>query len=149
MFGRMMSEKLGQVHFWLTFIFFNLTFFPMHILGLSGFPRRVAEYLHYDTYGGMERYQPMNEFITWSAFALGISQLPFAVNFIGSWFWGRRAARNPWLATTLEWETESPPPHLNFVKTPVVHHGPYEYSTPLVDEDWLAQTRWVQPVRDA
>jgi cytochrome c oxidase subunit 1 len=140
MFGRMLSEKLGILHFWLTFVFFNLTFFPMHILGITGFPRRVAEYLHYQTYG---QYQPMNIFITWSAFALGLSQLPFVINFIGSWFWGKKAPANPWLATTLEWEAASPPPHGNFEKTPVVHHGPYEYATPLVKEDWLAQTRWV------
>jgi cytochrome c oxidase subunit I len=142
MFGRLMSEKLGVLHFWLTFIFFNLTFFPMHILGLSGFPRRVAEYNHYLNYGD-ERFVPMNQFITYSAFLLGISQIPFVVNFIGSWLWGKRAADNPWLATTLEWETPSPPPHGNFERTPVVHHGPYEYASPLVEEDWLAQTRWV------
>ncbi|CAA9404639.1 MAG: Cytochrome c oxidase polypeptide I, partial [uncultured Phycisphaerae bacterium] len=141
MFGRLMSERLGQVHFWGTFVFFNLTFFPMHILGITGFPRRVPDYLQYAEYGA--KYQPMNQFITVSAFALGLSQIPFIVTFIGSWFWGRRASRNPWLATTLEWETESPPPHLNFAKTPVVHHGPYEYASPLVEEDWLAQTRWV------
>jgi heme/copper-type cytochrome/quinol oxidase subunit 1 len=141
MFGRMMSERWGVIHFWLTFAFFNLTFFPMHILGITGFPRRVAAYFQYTTYG--ETYQPMNQFISVAAFALGLSQIPFVINFIGSWFWGPRAPRNPWLATTLEWETESPPPHLNFAKTPVVHHGPYEYSSPLVEEDWLAQTRWV------
>ena len=116
----------------------------MHILGLSGFPRRIADYTQYqnDTYGG-DTFLAMNQFITISAFLLGLSQIPFIVTFIGSWFWGKRASRNPWLATTLEWETESPPPHGNFAKTPVVHHGPYEYSTPLVEEDWLAQTRWV------
>jgi cytochrome c oxidase subunit 1 len=141
MFGRMMSERLGVVHFWLTFVFFNLTFFPMHILGMSGFPRRVAEYLHYDTYN---QFGPMNVFITWSAFALGLSQILFAINFIGSWFWGGKAPANPWLCTTLEWTVPSPPPHGNFEKTPVVHHGPYEYASPLVEEDWLAQTRWVE-----
>ncbi len=141
MFGRMMNDRLGQVHFWLSFVFFNLTFFPMHILGISGFPRRVASYMEYTTYG--ERFQPMNEFITISAFCLGLSQIPFVINFLGSWIWGAKAPRNPWNATTLEWETASPPPHGNFEKVPVVHHGPYEYSTPLVEEDWLAQTRWV------
>jgi cytochrome c oxidase subunit 1 len=65
------------------------------------------------------------------------------INFIGSWFFGKKAPANPWLCSTLEWETPSPPPHGNFEKTPVVHHGPYEYATPLVEEDWLAQTRWV------
>jgi len=102
MFGRMMSEKLGVIHFWLTFIFFNLCFFPMHILGLSGFPRRIADYLHYQTYN---QYQPMNQFISYAAFALGIAQIFFVINFIGSWFFGKKAPNNPWLCSTLEWET--------------------------------------------
>ena len=141
MFGRMMNEPLGKLHFWLTFITYNCTFFPMHILGIGGFPRRIATYMGYESF---TQYYDMNRFITISAFALGIVQLPFVFNFIGSWIWGPRAPRNPWLATTLEWETESPPPHGNFEKVPVVHHGPYEYSSPLVEEDWLAQTRWVE-----
>ena len=79
------------------------------------------------------------------AFALGISQVPFIINFIGSWIWGKPAPGNPWEATTLEWnDTTSPPPHGNFAKVPVVHHGPYEYSSPLVEEDWLPQTRYVE-----
>jgi cytochrome c oxidase subunit 1 len=142
MFGRMMNETLGKVHFWLSFIAFNLTFFPMHILGIGGFPRRVYDYV-YTTYNH-DLYQPMNQFISYSAFVLGAVQVLFVVNFIGSWIWGKRAGRNPWEAATLEWETASPPPHGNFEKVPVVHHGPYEYSSPLVEEDWLAQTRWVE-----
>jgi cytochrome c oxidase subunit 1 len=87
----------------------------------------------------------MNQFISYSAFALGLSQIPFVINFIGSWIWGKKAPANPWEATTLEWnDTTSPPPHGNFEKVPVVHHGPYEYSSPLVEEDWLAQTRYVE-----
>ena len=73
MFGRMMNETLGKIHFVLTFIFFNGTFFAMHILGIGGFPRRIADYLHYNTF---EHFQPMNEFITWCAFGLGVSQIP-------------------------------------------------------------------------
>jgi cytochrome c oxidase subunit 1 len=142
MFGRMMSEPLGKIHFWLTFIFFNGTFFTMHILGITGFPRRIADYMNYPTYA---HFKPMNVFITYCAFGLGLSQLIFMVNFIGSWFWGKKAPSNPWNATTLEWaDTASPPPHGNFTKVPVVHHGPYEYSHPLVEEDWLAQTRYVE-----
>ncbi len=142
MFGRMMNETLGKIHFWLSFVFFNGTFFAMHILGIGGFPRRVAEYTHY---GVFSHFQPMNQFISYCAFALGLSQIPFVINFIGSWIWGKRAPGNPWEATTLEWaDTTSPPPHGNFVKVPVVHHGPYEYSSPLVEEDWLAQTRYVE-----
>ena len=58
--------------------------------------------------------------------------------------WGKKAPRNPWNATTLEWETESPPPHGNFHKVPIVYHGPYEYASPLVEEDFLPQTRYVE-----
>jgi cytochrome c oxidase subunit 1 len=86
----------------------------------------------------------MNQVITYFALVMGAAQVLFAINFLGSWIFGRKAGRNPWLATTLEWETASPPPHGNFEKTPVVYHGPYEYSSPLVEEDWLAQTRWVE-----
>jgi cytochrome c oxidase subunit 1 len=142
MFGKMMNETSGKIHFWLSFIFFNCTFFPMHILGVGTMPRRVADPHLYDIY---KHFLPMNRFISVSAFGLAISQIPFVINFIGSWIWGKKAPNNPWEATTLEWnDTTSPPPHGNFAKVPVVHHGPYEYSSPLVEEDWLAQTRYVE-----
>jgi cytochrome c oxidase subunit 1 len=142
MFGKMMSETLGKIHFWISFIAFNCTFFPMHILGIGGMPRRVWDPHAYETY---KHFIPMDRFISISAFALGLAQVLFAINFIGSWIWGKKAGNNPWEATTLEWtETTSPPPHGNFTKLPIVHHGPYEYSSPLVPEDWLAQTRYVE-----
>jgi cytochrome c oxidase subunit 1 len=141
MFGRMMNNPLGYIHFILSFLFFNGTFFAMHILGIRGFPRRIADYLNYDSFRDLH---DMNLFISMCAFGLGLSQIFFAINFIGSWIWGKKAPRNPWEATTLEWETESPPPHGNFHKVPVVHHGPYEYASPLVEEDYLPQTRWVE-----
>jgi cytochrome c oxidase subunit I len=142
MFGRMMNEMLGKIHFWLSFIFFNGTFFAMHIIGIAGAPRRVAGYQYYGTYA---HFQPMNQFISYCAFGLGLAQILFIINFVGSWIWGPKAPSNPWEATTLEWnDTTSPPPHGNFTKVPVVHHGPYEYSHPLVEEDWLAQTRYVE-----
>jgi cytochrome c oxidase subunit I len=141
MFGRMMNETLGKIHFWLTFVTFNCTFFAMHILGVGGFPRRIADYMNYSTFAP---YKEMNQFISYSAFALGLAQIPFAINFIGSWIWGPVAPQNPWEATTLEWnDAPTPPPHGNFAKAPIVHHGPYEYSSPLVEEDWLPQTRYV------
>ena len=140
MFGRMMSEWMGIAHFAITFIAFNLTFFPMHIMGITGLPRRQYDLSSYPIFQG---YQPMNRFISIAAFHMGAAQVIFAINFIGSWFWGRRAGRNPWEATTLEWQVPSPPPHGNFEQVPVVHHGPYEYSSPLVEEDYLVQTRWV------
>ena len=141
MFGRMMSERLGMLHWAISFIAFNCTFFPMHVMGIHGVARRLYDLTSYSTFSG---YQPMNRFISVSAFVMGAAQALFAVNFLGSWFWGRRAGRNPWEATTLEWQTASPPPHGNFPITPVVHHGPYEYSSPLVEEDYLVQTRWVR-----
>ena len=141
MFGRMMNETAGKIHWFLSFVFFNGTFFPMHILGIGGMARRVADYTNYESFA---HFQPMNQFITYCAFGLGATQILFAMNFIGSWIWGKKAGENPWEATTLEWMCPSPPPHGNFAKVPVVHHGPYEYSSPLVEEDWLAQTRWVE-----
>jgi cytochrome c oxidase subunit 1 len=142
MFGRMMNEKLGMLHFVLSFIFFNGTFFPMHIMGIGGMARRIADYTRYESFA---HFQPMNQFVSYCAFGLGLSQIPFIINFIGSWIWGPKAPSNPWEATTLEWnDTTSPPPHGNFTKVPVVHHGPYEYSSPLVEEDWLPQTRYVE-----
>ena len=142
MFGRMMNEPLGKIHFWLSFISFNCTFFAMHILGLRGMPRRVAGYLNYNSFSDL---QPMNIFITVSAFVMGASQIIFIINFIGSWIWGEKATANPWNSATLEWtNAPSPPPHNNFASVPQVYHGPYEYSSPLVEEDWLAQSRYVE-----
>ncbi|HLD50585.1 MAG TPA: cbb3-type cytochrome c oxidase subunit I, partial [bacterium] len=138
MFGRMMNQTLGVIHFALTFIFFNCTFFPMHILGVGGMMRRI-----YDTtqYAHLAHFQPINVFITWSSFALGLAQIPFLINFIGSLFWGKKADRNPWESNTLEWITSSPPPHGNFETVPVVYRWPYEYSAPNAKQDWIPQNK--------
>ena len=141
MFGRMMSEWVGKLHWFLSFVTFNCVFFPMHILGMRGMSRRVADYTSFSSFADL---LPMNQFITYAALAMGAVQILFVLNFVGSWVFGKKAGRNPWNATTLEWETTSPPPHGNFERTPVVYHGPYEYSSPLVEEDWLAQTRKVE-----
>jgi cytochrome c oxidase subunit 1 len=126
----------------LTFNAFNSTLLAMNILGIGGLPRRIADYQKNQSFA---QYHDMNLFISYSAFALGLAQIPFAINFIGSWIWGAKAPQNPWEATTLEWnDAPTPPPHGNFLKVPVVHHGPYEYSSPLVEEDWLPQTRYVE-----
>ncbi len=138
MFGRMMNETLGKIHFLVTFIAFNMTFFPMHILGMGGMPRRYAGY---DKFESLAHLHPVNVFISISAFLLFAGQLPFVVNFFWSLFAGRKAVRNPWLANTLEWEAPSPPPHGNFDKPLVVYRGPYEYSDPDVSDDYLPQTR--------
>jgi len=136
MFGRKMSERLGQIHFALTFVFFNCTFFPMHILGMGGHMRRIYDPMQYTH---LQHLQPMNVFITISAFLLGVSQLIMGYNMIKSLFWGDKAESNPWEANTLEWTAPSPPPHGNFEKIPTVYRGPYEYSEPGRSKDWHAQ----------
>ncbi|GIX48118.1 MAG: cytochrome-c oxidase [Candidatus Tectimicrobiota bacterium] len=141
MFGRMLNETLGKIHFFLTFVFFNLTFFPMHFLGVGGHMRRIYNPLHYEF---LEPLQGINVFISVMALCLGASQLFFLANFLWSLFFGRRASENPWQANTLEWTAPSPPPHGNFLTAPVVYRGPYEYSSPEVAEDWLPQTRRVE-----
>ena len=127
MFGRVMNPTLGYVHTVASYVTFNCTFFAMHLLGLEGLPRRLADYR---TYPQWAHLQPLQQFITISAFALGLAQLPFVLNFFGSMVWGARAADNPWRSTTLEWTTPSPPPRDNFLASPVVRRGPYEYSSP-------------------
>ncbi|MEK6716735.1 MAG: cbb3-type cytochrome c oxidase subunit I [candidate division NC10 bacterium] len=139
LFGRMMNETLGKIHFWLTFIAFNGTFFPMHILGVGGHMRRIYNPMQYEF---LQPLQPINVFITVSALVLGIAQIPFVINFFWSLFAGKKAERNPWQANTLEWTAPSPPPHGNWGDTlPVVYGGPYEYSPPGVSEDYLPQTQ--------
>ncbi len=146
LFGRMMNETLGKIHFWPTFIAFNCTFFPMHILGIGGHMRRIYNPMQYEF---LQPLQWINVFITVSAFALGLAQIPFVINFFWSLFAGKKAERNPWKANTLEWVAPSPPPHGNFDAIPVVYRGPYEYSSPEVAEDYLPQNRPLVPQRAA
>jgi cytochrome c oxidase subunit I len=138
MFGRMMNEFWGKVHFILAFMFFNLTFFPMHNLGLNGMMRRIADPTQYDH---LRSQQPLQIFVTLSAFCLGLSTIPFLINFFYSMFRGPKAPLNPWHSATLEWTVPSPPPHGNFTETPTVYHGPYEYSVPGMKEDFLPQNQ--------
>jgi len=139
MFGRMMNQAVNTVHAVLSFIFFNLTFFPMHILGMAGHMRRIYDPTLYDF---LKPLQPMNQFISVSAFLLGATQILFAANFVYSLFFGRKAEANPWHANSLEWSAPSPPPHLNWgAHVPTVYRGPYEYSSPEVAEDYLPQDR--------
>jgi cytochrome c oxidase subunit I len=122
MTGRTYDERLGKWHFWTTFVFFNLTFAPMHILGLEGMPRRVATYA--------SKFADLNLFISIASFALGLSTLIFVYNMVTSWRGGPRAAANPWRGLTLEWQVSSPPPIFNFDRVPTVVGGPYEYGVP-------------------
>jgi cytochrome c oxidase subunit I len=115
MCGRFMNETLGKWHFWLTTIFFNCTFFPMHFLGEWGMPRRIY------TYAPDMGWNFWNMFESISAFCLGASFLLFFANIAWSWFNGERAGADPWNARTLEWSIPSPPPIYNFVTVPTVH----------------------------
>ncbi|MFC1759400.1 cbb3-type cytochrome c oxidase subunit I, partial [Planctomycetota bacterium] len=131
MFGRKMNETLGKIHFFLTFIFLNGTFFTMHILGAVGFPRRLADPYHYETF---RHLLPMNQFMTWCAIGMVATQVIFAWNFITSMFVGEKVGRNPWNANGLEWTAPSPPGHGNFDFQPIVYRGPYEYGHPDSDK---------------
>jgi cytochrome c oxidase subunit 1 len=122
MTGRMYNETLGKTHFWLTFIFLNLTFFPMHYVGLRGMPRRVSDYA--------EEFSNINMFISIASFCLGATTLIFFYNMITSWARGKPAGDNPWRSMTLEWQVSSPPPVFNFDEIPTVVGGPYEYGVP-------------------
>ncbi len=112
--GRMMNEALGQASFWLVFVGFHLTFFPMHILGLTGMPRRVY------TYPAETGWGDINMLSSLSALVLATGVLLFVVNALTSWRRGRVAGPNPWDAPGLEWAVASPPPHYNFSHAPVV-----------------------------
>jgi cytochrome c oxidase subunit 1 len=122
MTGRMYNERLGKLHFWMTFISFNATFFPMHIIGLQGMPRRVYDY--------SDQFSSWNLFISISSFVLGASSIIWIYNMITSWLRGPLAGDNPWRAMTLEWQVSSPPPVFNFDEIPQVVGNPYEYGVP-------------------
>jgi cytochrome c oxidase subunit 1 len=138
MFGRMMNDTLGKIHFVGTFIFTNGVFYMMHQLGIAGLMRRTADPYAYEIYAHL---QPLNQFISISAFCLFAWQIFFVANLFHSLFWGKRVGRNPWKACSLEWEAPSPPGHGNFDHELEVHRGPYEYGTPEVDDDYLPQSR--------
>jgi cytochrome c oxidase subunit 1 len=142
MFGRMFSETLGKIHFILSFVAFNCVFFPMHIVGAAGLPRRYAAYVGEGASKTWAHMQPYQQFMTISAIVLGLVQVFFLIALIYSAVWGKKAGKNPWKANTLEWTLDSPPPHGNFhPDLPTVYRGPYEYNSGLVEEDYLPQDR--------
>ena len=119
MTGRKMNEFWGQVHFALTIVGLNMTFLPMHKLGLMGMNRRIAQY--------DPKFTSLNEICTYGSYILAISTLPFLINAIWSWLYGEKAGNNPWQGLTLEWTTTSPPAIENFEQLPVLTTGPYDY----------------------
>ncbi|MFQ5668021.1 MAG: cbb3-type cytochrome c oxidase subunit I, partial [Candidatus Binatia bacterium] len=136
MFGRMLNETLGKVHFWITLLSFNAVFIPLFLLGMGGHMRRIYNPLQYDF---LKPLQPIHHVVTVAAIILLVGQIPLIVNFFWSLVAGERATDNPWHANTLEWSTTSPPPHGNFATIPTVYRDPYEYNAPGVSEDWLPQ----------
>jgi cytochrome c oxidase subunit 1 len=120
MMGIKLNQTLGKVHFWTMFIFFNSTFLPLFAVGMAGQPRRVFEYAR--------NLETLNDWVSISAFLLGVSILIFVINFVWSTLFARvREVGNPWNSRGLEWQIPSPPPPGNFDRVPVVLSGPYEY----------------------
>jgi cytochrome c oxidase subunit 1 len=138
MFGRMMNETMGKIHFFVTLAGTYAIFMPMHYLGLAGQTRRYSQFTEvaYQT-----KLIPLQTFMTYAAFVTIGIQFLFLFNLFWSMFKGPKASDNPWEATTLEWTTATPPPHDNFGgHTPVVNHGPYEYGVPGAPRDYIMQT---------
>jgi len=138
MFGRMMNESLGQIHFWLTIVSAYCVFFPMHFMGLAGVPRRYYAFTAYDQFNV---FVDMNKFITYAAFVGGIAQFIFLFNFFYSMFKGKKAVQNPWESNTMEWTAPVKHLHGNWPgEIPHVYRWPYDYSVPGHDKDYIPQT---------
>jgi len=138
MFGRMMNEGWGKVHFFITLAGTYAIFMPMHYLGMAGQTRRYSQFTEV---AYQAKLLPLQTFMTYAAMITIAAQFIFVINLFWSMFKGPKASDNPWEATTLEWTTATPPPHDNFGgKTPVVNHGPYEYGVPGAPKDYVMQT---------
>ncbi|MDP7361030.1 MAG: cbb3-type cytochrome c oxidase subunit I, partial [Candidatus Latescibacteria bacterium] len=139
MFGRMLNETLGKIHFWGTVIPFNFIFIPLFVLGIGGQHRRIYNYQHFTDLSSSS-FQDMRVFATIAMLVLLAFQVVFIYNFFSSMKKGLPAGKNPWRSNTLEWTTESPPPHGNFAGAfPTVYRGPYEYSVPDRESDFWPQ----------
>ncbi len=152
MTGRMMSEFWGKVHFWSSLIFMNLIFMPMFAQGMAGMSRRMSDggatYSlsnpdNADVGGALsDTIMGLNVSISAAVWAMMLAQLPFIINLFWSVKYGKKIeSDNPWQATTLEWETPTPPPHGNFIKEIKVYRDPYEYSMPGAKEDFSPQAQ--------
>jgi len=146
--GRMMNEGLGKIHFWTSLIFMNLVFQPMFAQGMAGMLRRMADgganysvAKNPNLIGGLSAdVMHWHQYILWAAVCLGLAQIVFIINFFWSINNGKKVeSDNPWQATTLEWQTPTPPPHGNFDHAPEVHRGPYEYTVPGHAADYTPQ----------
>jgi len=138
MFGRMMNETLGKIHFWITFVGVYCIFMPMHFIGVEGNVRRYSQFTEVIF---LKHLIPVHTFMSIAAFVTAGAQLIFFINLFWSLFKGPKASENPWEATSLEWSIPSPPPFDNFAgKHPVVYHGPYEFGVPDAPQDYVMQT---------
>lgn len=138
MFGRMMNDNLGYVHFWLTFVGVYLVFFPMHYIGIAGFPRRYYTWTTFEAFSG---FADLNMLVSIAAIITLSAQFIFLFNFFYSVFRGKLAPANPWNSTTLEWTTPRFPGHGNWPGAiPNVYRWPYDYSKPGAKEDFIPQT---------
>jgi cytochrome c oxidase subunit 1 len=137
MFSRMMDERLGYIHFWLTFIGVYVVFFPMHYIGIAGFPRRYYSWTGFDAFN---TFADLNQLISVAAILVFCAQFIFIFNFFYSIFKGRVSPLNPWRSTTLEWTTPLNPGHGNWPgDIPHVYRWPYDYSKPGHNEDFIPQ----------
>ena len=147
MFGRMMDERLGQIHFWLTFVGVYLVFFPLHYIGISGVPRRYYAFTNFATFNA---FADLNSFVSVAAIVTMAAQFIFAFNFLYSMLSGRLAPQHPWKATTLEWTTPRMLGHGNWPdKIPTVYRWPYDYSKPKAKEDFIPQHVPYSKTRDS
>ena len=138
MFGRLMSSKLGYLHFWITFICAYLVFFPLHFLGLDGVPRRYYAFTEFEF---MQKWVTVNILVTWSAIIAAMAQVAFLFNFFYSIFKGKVSSQNPWGSNTLEWTTPVERLHGNWPgEIPTVYRWPYDYSKPGAEQDFIPQT---------
>ncbi|MBM3846537.1 MAG: cytochrome C oxidase subunit I [Verrucomicrobia bacterium] len=148
--GRYMNETLGKIHFWVSLVGMNLVFMPMFYQGMSGMLRRMSDggamYSIAQTpnaIGGLSAtIIKLNEYVTHAAGLLALAQIPFIINFFWSISNGKKVeSDNPWQATTLDWQTPTPPPHGNFETVPTVVRGPYDYSLPGAKADFVPQNQ--------
>jgi cytochrome c oxidase subunit 1 len=148
--GRFMNEFWGRTHFVLSFVFMNLVFAPMFMQGLAGMLRRMSDggamYSLAQSPGVEGALSAtiigLNKSVSLAAWCLGLAQIPFIINFFWSLKHGKKVeSNNPWGATTLDWQTPTPPPHGNFDVAPEAHRGPYDYSVPGAKNDFCPQNQ--------